>query len=228
MLEAAALAFRHILSPPFRGVLWKSVSLTLALLAGLWLVVQWLVARYVDLPYAWMETALSILTGAGLIVGLGFLIAPVTALFAGLFLDQVAEEVERRHYPQEPVGRPPPFGPSLVTSLRFLGVVLLVNAVALPLVLFAGFGFVIFLVANAYLLGREYFEQAARRFHSEEVVQRIRARNSRQIFAAGLLIAAFVAVPVLNLLAPLFATAFMVHMQKRIAAGELDAVPRSA
>ena len=220
MLEAAALAIRQILSPPFRNVLWKSVGLTLALLIGLWGALEWLLTRYVDLPYAWLDTAFSILTGAGLIIGLGFLIAPVTALVAGLFLDNVAELVERTHYPDEPPGRPLPIGRSLATSVRFVGVVLLVNAVALPLVLFVGFGFLVFLVANAYLLGREYFELAARRFYSEEIVQRMRARHSWKIFAAGLLIAAFVAIPVVNLLAPLFATAFMVHMHKRIAASE--------
>jgi CysZ protein len=96
--------------------------------------------------------------------------------------------------------------------------VLLVNAVALPLVLFVGFGFLIFLLANAYLLGREYFELAARRFHDEGTVQRMRARHAATLFAAGLVIAAFVAIPIVNLLAPLFATAFMVHMQKRISA----------
>src|SRR3712207_8363205 len=47
--------------------------------------------------------------------------------------------------------------PIFATGIGFLGVVLAVNAIALPLVFFVGFGVVIFLVANAYLLGREYF-----------------------------------------------------------------------
>ncbi len=37
---------------------------------------------------------------------------------------------------------------------------------------------------------------------------------------SALLIAGFVAIPILNLLAPLFATAFMVHMHKRIEAAD--------
>lgn len=97
---------------------------------------------------------------------------------------------------------------------------LLVNAVALPLVLFVGFGVLVFLVANAYLLGREFFELAALRHHNEQTVRRLRARHSGKIFAAGLIVAAFLAVPMVNLLGPLFATAFMVHFQKRIAAEE--------
>src|SRR5687767_9204416 len=151
MLAAASLAFRDILSPPFRGVLLKSLALTLALLAVLWALVAWLLARLVTLPWEGLDTAFSVLTGVGLLVGLAFLVAPVTALFAGLFLDDIAEIAERTHYPDEPVGRPQPVVASLATSLRFLGAVILVNAIALPLVLVVGFGFFVFLLANGYL-----------------------------------------------------------------------------
>jgi CysZ protein len=220
MIHDAALAFREILSPPFRTVLLKSIALTIGLLAVLWMVLTWLLASAVTLPYAWLGSAVSILGGVGLVIGLGFLVAPVTAMFAGLFLDDVAEVVERTRYPYEPVGRALPFGRSLVTSLKFLGVVLLVNALALPLVLFVGFGLLVFLFANAYLLGREYFELAALRFHHRGEVRALRRRHGTKIFAAGLMIAGLLAVPIVNLLAPLFATALMVHLHKRIAASE--------
>jgi CysZ protein len=218
MLDAAILALRDILSPPFRGVLMKSLALTVGLLIALWLALVWVFAHYVATPWPWLDTALDIMTGVGLIVGLGFLVAPVTALFAGLFLDDVAEMVERTHYPADPPGRAQPFLAGIVTAVKFLAVVLVVNAVALPFVLLLGFGFLIFLAANGYLLGREYFELAALRHHDELTVLRLRRRNSRTIFAAGLLIAAFLAIPIVNLLGPLFATAFMVHVAKRIAA----------
>jgi CysZ protein len=220
MLEAAALALRDILSPSFRNVLWKSLALTIGLLAVLWIVLEGVLTYFVALPYGWLDTAISILTGIGLIIGLGFLVAPVTAAFAGLFLDDIAEVVERTHYPAEPVGHAVPLGRSLVLSIKFLGAVLAVNAVALPLVLFLGFGFAVFLVANAYLLSREYFQLAALRFHDEATATRLRARHAGQLFAAGLLIAGFLAIPVINLVGPLFATSFMVHLQKRIASAE--------
>jgi CysZ protein len=217
MLEAAILALRDILSPPFRGVLMKALTLTIALLVVLWLALEWVVAHYVVTPWHWLDATLEIMTGVGLLVGLGFLVAPVAALFAGLFLDDVAEVVERTHYPTDPPGRAQPLALSLVMAIKFLGIVLLVNAVALPLVLILGFGFLIFLTANAYLLGREYFELAALRHHDETAARRIRRRNAGTVFAAGLLIALFLAIPVVNLLGPLFATAFMVHLEKRIA-----------
>ncbi len=227
MIQDAALAFREILSPPFRTVLLKSIALTIGLLAVLWAVLTWLLARAVALPYPWLDSAVSVVGGVGLVIGLGFLVAPVTAMFAGLFLDDVAEVVERTRYPHEPAGRALPLGRSLATSLKFLGVVLLVNALALPLVLFVGFGLLIFLFANAYLLGREYFELAALRFHDRAQVRALRRRYRTRIFAAGLMIAALLAVPILNLLAPLFATALMVHLHKRIAPSDpRDRPPR--
>jgi CysZ protein len=216
MLDAAILALRDILSPPFRGVLMKSLALTLGLLVVLWLAVEWAFAHFVVTPWPWLDTALDIMTGVGLVVVLGFLIAPVTALFAGLFLDDVAEVVERTHYPLDPPGRAQPFLAGILTAIKFLGIVLLVNAVALPFVLLLGFGFLIFLAANAYLLGREYFEAAARRFHDEPTAKRLRRENAGRAFAAGLVIALFVLVPIVNLLGPLFATAFMVHVVKRV------------
>ena len=223
MIDAAALALKEILSPPFRGVLLKSLALTVGLLAALWVLLTRMIAAWVDLPWPWADTAISILSGIGLIVGLAFLVAPVTALFAGLFLDEIAETVERTRYPGDPVGQPLPLARSLTMSLKFLGVVLLVNAVALPLAFLVGFGFLVFLIANAYLLGREYFELAALRHHDAATARRMRVRHAATIFIAGLIVAGFIAVPFLNLLGPLFATAFMVHVYKRIAASERKA-----
>lgn len=220
MIEAAALALRDILTPPFRRVLLKSLALTIGLLLALWLLLGWLLASWVALPYAWLDSGFSILAAIGLVIGLAFLVAPVTALLAGLFLDDIAEVVERVHYPHEREGRALPLGRSIVTTLKFVGLVLLVNAIALPLVLFVGFGVLVFLIANAYLLGREYFQLAALRFHDAATASALRARHSGLIFAAGLVIAGFIAVPFLNLAGPLFATSFMVHVHKRIAGSE--------
>ena len=222
MTRAARLALADIFSPPFRGVLLKSVGLTIAFLAVLWLILTNLLAHALTLPYEWLDTGLTVLGAVALVIALGFLVAPATAMVAGLFLDDIAEVVERTHYPGDAPGRALPLPRSILTALRALLMVLLVNAVAFPLVLVVGFGFLIFLAANAYLLGREYFELAALRFHDRATVHAMRAHHAPKIFMAGLAIAALVAVPIVNLLAPLFATALMVHLHKG-----LD-VPREA
>ena len=89
---------------------------------------------------------------------------------------------------------------------------------AVPLVLFAGFGAVIFFLATAYILGREYFELAAMRFRPPAEAKWLRKQNATMVFIGGLLIAAFVSIPIVNLATPLFAMAFMVHLHKRASA----------
>ena len=75
-----------------------------------------------------------------------------------------------------------------------------------------------FFIATAWLLGREYFELAAMRFRSPEEAKAMRKDNATTVFMAGLIIAAFVSIPIVNLATPLFGMAFMVHMHKRLSA----------
>jgi CysZ protein len=76
---------------------------------------------------------------------------------------------------------------------------------------------VIFFLANAYLLGREYFELVAMRFHPVAESKMLRRAHRGRVFVAGMFIAAFVSIPIVNLATPLFAAAFMVHVHKSIA-----------
>jgi CysZ protein len=93
---------------------------------------------------------------------------------------------------------------------------ILVYLIALPFVFVAGAGFIAFFIATAWLLGREYFELAAMRFRTPAEAKAMRRENAALIFTAGLIIAAFVSIPVINLATPLFGMAFMVHMHKQL------------
>ena len=75
---------------------------------------------------------------------------------------------------------------------------------------------VVFFIVAAYLLGREYFLLAAMRFRSIEEAKAFRKEHASTVFAAGCVVAAFVSIPIVNLATPLFGTAFMVHMHKRL------------
>lgn len=214
MLDAAIRAARQILSPAFRAVLWRSLGLTLAVLAVLWIGVYALFSAFVVLPFPWLETAIAVFAGLGIVIATIFLIGPVTSLVAGLFLDEIAGHVERQDYPADLPGAELPLMRSLVLSARFFGLVLLVNLLALVLLLVPGINLIAFLAANGYLLGREYFELVAFRHMDPEAARALRRDNAGRVFLAGLVIAALLAVPILNLLTPLFATAFMVHLFK--------------
>jgi CysZ protein len=152
----------------------------------------------------------------GLIASLTILAAPTASLVAGFYLDNIADAVEREIDPLSPRGRPLPLPASLYVGLRFAALSLLVNLAALVLTLFTGVGFVAFFVLNGYLLGREYFELAAMRHLPSPQAVELRRQRSFDVFIAGMIVAGFVAVPLLNLFTPLFATAFMTRVMKRL------------
>ena len=221
LIDSVSRSLSQLVSAPFRAVLWKSIGLTIALLVSLWFAMEALVSTFLMPflgPWPWVATAVSWVFGAGLVVGMGFLIAPVTSIFAGVFLDDVALEVEQTHYPQDPVGKALPISTSIAIAVKFFGLVVLGNFLALILVLFLGLGFIVFFVVNGYLLGREYFQFAALRHMSVEQADRLREANTGTIFLAGLIIAGLLSIPFVNLLTPLFAGALMVHVYKYLAA----------
>jgi CysZ protein len=215
MLAAAIDSLRQILTPPFRAVLLKSLGLTLLLLAAAWAGLDRLALSLVAVEHPLLHSVLAFATGAGLVILLAFLIGPVSILVAGFFVDDLALIVEREVY-RGVCGKPVEPIEAIAMTLRFSLVSLVVNLVALLLLLVPGVNVVAFFCANAYLFGREYFALAATRFRRRRDAEDLRQHNSLSIFLAGLFIAGFVATPGLNLLTPLFATAFMVRVHKML------------
>jgi CysZ protein len=216
MLAAAGQAFRELFTPPFRAVLLKCVAFTIGLLILLIVAIEWAFGHFVQWP-DWIETTVEWLGGFALVVGSIFLIPPVTSLIAGLYLDDIAATVERERYPADPPGKEMPALQAVALALKFFVVVLLVNIVALFLLLVPGVNLVAFYLGNGYLLGREYFELAAMRHLMPAEARTLRKANRPTVFLGGLIIAGLASVPILNLVTPLFATAFMVHVYKDLA-----------
>ncbi len=215
MFFAATKAFSQLFTPGFRSVLFKSLGLTIALLIGAVVALTTLFGALTTLP-GWAEWTVQILGGLGLVIGSVFLVGPITGLIASLYLDDVAEQIERVDYPSDPEGRPLGTLQGLKLSLKFGLLVVGVNILVLFLLLIPGINIMAFYVANGYLLGREYFELAALRYLPLSDAQALRKDNRLRVFLSGVMIAGMVSVPLLNLLTPLFATAFMVHTVKSV------------
>lgn len=227
IIEAARRSLLNLFAPETRAVFWKVLGLTILVLVGLWLALRqtfaaviwpWFAVYLPDVPdwAGWLTLIAAILAGIGLALLLALLIAPITALIAGLFLDDVAEVVEKRDYPTDAPGTPMPLGQAIIGSLQFLGVVIVGNILALLLLFIPGINLVAFFLVNGYLLGREFFEFAAMRFRSPSEARAFRSKHRGTVFLAGLLIAGFLAIPLVNLLTPLFAAGLMVHLHKLI------------
>jgi CysZ protein len=231
MLTAAAKALSQILSPPMRSILWKSIGLALVLITVLAIGMQRLLSWAATSGGVWAESTLgsdyhtminvlswmlSIVAGLSVVVGAIFLMPAITSLVASVFVDDVADIVEREHYPAEHVGTAQPFGLAITQGIKTALLTIVVYLIALPFVFLAGVGFIAFFIATAWLLGREYFELAAMRFRTPAEAKAMRKQHAATVFTAGLFIAAFVSIPIVNLATPLFGMAFMVHMHKRL------------
>lgn len=231
MVDAAVKAISQIFMPALRAVLLKSIGLALVLIVVIGIALQRLLASLADSGANWAEQTsgmaphaawaglawvLSIMAGLGILTGALFLMPTITAFVGSLFVDETAEAVERDSYPAEPAGRALPVMRGLFEGLKIALLTLIVYFAALPFLLFAGFGLIILFLANAYLLGREYFELAAMRFRPPAEAKAMRKANATYIFLAGMVIAAFVSIPLVNLATPIFAMAFMVHIHKRL------------
>ena len=213
MLRALLLGFGQLSDPASRRVVWISVLgaalAFLALLGG----VEWALTSTVLVSWSWVDTAIDVLGGL-LVVALSWLLFPaVVATLASLLLERVVRAVESRHYPHLPEPVDTSVAQEVATALRFLAVVVVVNLVALPLYLTVpGINLLVYYTVNGYLLGREYFELVANRRLGRRDAALMRKSRPLKPFLAGIIIAFLSTVPLLNLLAPVIASAFMVHV----------------
>ena len=233
MLAAVFKALDQMFTPPFRAVLFKSVGLAIALLVVLVIVLFRLLGWLSDTGISWLETTMgswahgalavvgwiiAVALGVGLLAGAVLLVPAVTAVVASLFADEIAEIVERTHYPADRPGRALPLIRATIEGAKIALLAVAIYLLAAPFLLFVGIGVVLFFLATAWVQGRQYFELAAMRFHSVAEAKALRRIHQTTVFIGGLFIAGFVSIPILNLATPLFGTALMVHVYKRLAA----------
>lgn len=224
MIDALVKALRQFSDPRLRGVVWLGIGAAALVFALLFWGIGWLLSgvSLTDLglspetasPFEYPFRLLVDVLGGLAVLGLTWLLFPVVATaVTGIFLERVAVAVEGRHYPGLPAAREQGIGEAVGMAARFLALSLLLNLLALPVyLLFPAVNFLLFYLLNGYLIGREYFEMAAlRRLESAEATA-LRKRYGGRIVTFGALFAFLMTIPVLNLAAPVFATAAMIHL----------------
>ena len=221
LFHAAFTALAQTFSKEFRPLLWRSLGLTLLLLGICWGALTkglnaWLDHQAALSEHGFLTQMAGLLAGAGLFFVLAYFIPTISMLVSSFFLDDIAAKIERQDYPDDPSGVAIPVPRALKEGLRFAGLTLGVNLLALLVFLLPGVNVLVFFLANALLMGREYFALAAGRFGTEEEVAQMRRRNSFTLVLGGMMLAFFVSIPLLNLFTPLFATSLMVHVHKAL------------
>ncbi|MDA7966079.1 EI24 domain-containing protein [Ruegeria sp.] len=221
ILNAFFAALGQIGDPRFRGVLWRGIGLTILLLVvacagAIWLI-NWLSGNEISLPFIgavpWLNDVLNY-SGIALVLVLPvFLMVPVASAITSMFLDEVAQAVEDRHYPTLPAVPGVSFGDALSDTVTFLGVLIAANLLALILyVIFTPLAPFIFWAMNGFLLGREYFTLAAMRRLGRDGARKLRAKHVTTIWAAGTLMAIPLSIPLVNLVIPILGAATFTHI----------------
>ena len=196
--------------------MWKSIALTAAILIAAAIGLDRLALSLAHVGPAWLATLLSV------------------ALALGLFVAMISSR--RRPWrwsprsfstrsPRSSSARSIPMArPGVLCRWRSVSrsafvsrcIAVLANIAALALTLLTGVGVAFFFILNGYLFGREYFELAAMRHLPPPQARALRRGHRGQVYLAGAVISAFLAMPILNLLTPLFATALMTRLYKRL------------
>ncbi|MSO84375.1 MAG: hypothetical protein EXR02_01945 [Rhodospirillales bacterium] len=212
MLSAYFAATLQLFDPGVRAALWRAFFIALAVTAALWtgasLAIPWLALSGIP----WLDTLAQFLGFAGVFVASWILFPGLVSAGVAFFLEDVAAAVERRHYPGLAPARAQSTGEMAWTAARFLALVVLVNLALLPFLFVPPVFPFVFYPANGYLLGREYFDLVAARRAAPGLARALGRRNRLSLWAAGTLAALMLTVPFLNLVAPVIATAAMVHL----------------
>tara|TARA_Y100001960_G_scaffold319898_1_gene391908 strand:+ start:182 stop:892 length:711 start_codon:yes stop_codon:yes gene_type:complete len=171
----------------------------------------------IDLAPTWVVNTGAFILGAFAFTALfWFSFVIVAQNVAAFYLDKVVGRVEEIDYPGLPEAEGSTIAQDVVSTIRFTGMLLLLNLVALPfyilglMVPFVSFG--IFYLVNGYLFGREYAEVVILRRMTPSDAVAWRKANRTKLWLAGALIAFGMTIPIVNFLGPVIAAAFMTHI----------------
>jgi CysZ protein len=213
--------------PKFRRVLWRGMGLTIALLIAACLLVNFGINQL--LSSAWAANMIGDQSWLGALINVGgvlftialsiWLMVPVTSAIIALFLDEVAQAVEARHYPHLPKQTATKLQDQILVGIRFLGILLLANIGALILsMIVPPLAPFVFWATNGYLMGREYFQMAAMRRMPRAQAQELFQRHPGSIWTAGILIAIPMSIPLVGLFIPILGAATFTHQFERLRA----------
>ena len=169
----------------------------------------------------WIFEAFADMFGGITAIVIAWLLFPTLAsFFITLFLEDIVEAIESRHYPNillEKINNP---SATFIISLRFTAIALFLNILAIPFyfftIWFPPLGIFVFYCLNGYLLGREYFELVALRHIKMEDIPSIRQANRLKLFLFGSVTTFLFTIPIINFLAPILGVTGMTHFFRKL------------
>ena len=224
MIKAFSQAFAQLRDTSLRRVMWIGLAGSSGMLVFLSCFVGLFLFNTKILKFdgllGMLNTTLEWLTdifGVAVVVLLSWLFFPaIVSLTVSFFLEDVVQAVEAKYYPHLPKPRRQGITESVTVALKFAGLAIVLNILALPVYavfFFIGpFNLFVFYALNGYLLGREFFELVVHRRATLDQARQLRQAHKVELFLAGVIIAFMMTIPIVNLIASVIATAAMVHI----------------
>ena len=220
MIRAFELAIGQLGDPRLRSLIWWSLLLSLVLQVAIAAFGIWGLRSRATFESRGINETIVWLSGTGVIVLAVMLFPASFGIVISVFMEQIADVVEARHYPHLGKARGIPIWTGIWTGLVFLVAVIALNLVMLPfyvLALFvAGLGAVIFYAVNGWLTGRLYYEQVALRRRDPAEVKAWRKANAGVLWLTGIVIVFLGTIPIVNLIVPVVGVAAMVHVAQSL------------
>lgn len=211
------LAFGVLREPFAWWVLLAGLVGTLLVFIGIASLAWWLIGGLDWLNHGWLAKTR---WDEWMLRGFGTLLLLVIAWFAfplvvtavtGMFLEPLADRIERRNYPLAPAPRKVPLGEQIHSSIRVLARGIGWNLLVLPFYFIPVINLVVYAWLNSFLLSREYFQVVAVRHVSLAEAKELYRNHRKEMLRGGLSLSLLFVIPGVNLCAPLLATAWMVH-----------------
>ncbi len=210
-MHQISLTLKTLTKARLLGFMLLSAALAVLVVLGAVALITWVTGHFVNFETAWIDSAFTWVVG--IVVGIGgwFMLPALTVLVGGIFQEGVIYRVEKVYYTESQRSRPPKFWPDFWHDLKFTFRALFLNLLVLPSY-FLGIGFVISILLNSYLLGREFFEGAAGYHLGKPEARELGRENLRKVYGGGLAITLMTLMPVVNMFVPIIATVWMVHV----------------
>jgi uncharacterized protein involved in cysteine biosynthesis len=215
MLPDLLRAFGELGDRRVRGVVWRGIGLAILTFIGLALGAEALIASLTETGYAWLDRAAELLGVLGTVVIAWFLFPATVVAISSFFLDRVVDVTEERYFRALPPAGGAPLAAAIPAAIRLFLLSLLLNLLALPLYFVPGLNIPLWLALNGYLVGREYFELVAMRRLPPADAARVRRTRRLRVWLDGIVVAALLAVPFVNLVAPIVGAAFTAQRYHR-------------
>lgn len=212
MIQALFRALADLGDPRLRRFIWLSIGGAIAVFVLIWVAVWFLLTGTAITQWTWLDTVVDVLGGLAVLIVSVLLFPGVVGLVSSLMLEEVAAAVEARDYPVLDPARRQGVAEMIRVALKFAAVAVFANLVVLPLYLVPIVNVVVFYLLNGYLLGREFYELVALRRLDERAARDLRRGRRLRWLAMGSVIALLMSIPVINLIGPILAAAFAVHV----------------